>query len=131
MIDHMHRIDTMPSKVHFIYSSKVGKEHTAGQVLSLQRLVDISQTRGGQLELHLFFTGGSEVQYIQEAPYRGIAQSRRLKSNDLEPLLENVETNKSTICYVCGPPAMTDELVDFLQNQPGLEQARVLCEKWW
>lgn len=131
MIDHMHRINTMPPKVHFIYSSKVGEGYTDLQILSLRRLVDINRLRGGQLELRFFFTGSSEIPFSQDAPYKGLAQLRRLDPDDLKPLLQSTETNETTVCYVCGPPAMTDELVEFLQVQPGLEPARVLCEKWW
>ena len=36
-----------------------------------------------------------------------------------------------SVFYVCGPPDMTDELVDNLKQQPNVAEKRVLCEKWW
>jgi NAD(P)H-flavin reductase len=38
---------------------------------------------------------------------------------------------KSTVFYVCGPPDMTDEIVEFLKAQDAVDPDKVLCEKWW
>lgn len=38
---------------------------------------------------------------------------------------------KDTICYVCGPPKMTDELVDVARGLMGSEKDSVFFEKWW
>lgn len=37
----------------------------------------------------------------------------------------------SVVAYVCGPAGMTDEVVDVLSKAEGMEQGRVLCERWW
>ena len=62
----------------------------------------------------------------------------RIKETDLIRALDGQyevqEASKKrlrTACYVCGPPAMTDGFVAFLAQQPGMEEERVLCEKWW
>jgi hypothetical protein len=35
------------------------------------------------------------------------------------------------VVYVCGVPDMTNEFVDLLRKTEGMEEKRVLCEKWW
>lgn len=37
---------------------------------------------------------------------------------------------KDTVCYLCGPPKMTDEFVEVLRALLG-EKERVIFEKWW
>lgn len=34
-------------------------------------------------------------------------------------------------CYVCGPPAMTDAFVEYLQCLDGMDPRKVMFEKWW
>lgn len=38
---------------------------------------------------------------------------------------------EETVCYLCGPPWMTDELVGVLRGLLGDGQKRVFFEKWW
>ena len=40
-------------------------------------------------------------------------------------------TINNSVVYICGPPAMTDEIVRRLKEEEGMEERRVLCEKWW
>jgi hypothetical protein len=58
-------------------------------------------------------------------------KSRRIEYGDLLDCLGPEEEREKTVVYVCGPPAMTDEFVDVLWKAPGMENRRVLCEKWW
>lgn len=50
---------------------------------------------------------------------------------------EDVDSKKGangTVCYVCGPPAMTDEFVEVLERLlqvHGDSRKRVYYEKWW
>ena len=44
---------------------------------------------------------------------------------------EGGKGREGTVCYVCGPQKMTDEVVEFLGRQVGMAPGRVLCEKWW
>jgi hypothetical protein len=39
------------------------------------------------------------------------------------------EVENSTVCYICGPPAMTDSFVKVAEGIIGPE--RVFREKWW
>ncbi|CAK1354245.1 unnamed protein product [Cercospora beticola] len=65
---------------------------------------------------------------------------RRFKEEDLvravdgyrqESVFGLQHERSGTVCYVCGPPKMTDEVVDFLKGLEGMDERRVLCEKWW
>jgi ferredoxin-NADP reductase len=56
---------------------------------------------------------------------------RRIMHRDLETALGPENTRENTVVYVCGPPAMTDDFVAFLEKSPGMEEKRVLKEKWW
>lgn len=44
-------------------------------------------------------------------------------------------TPKGTVCYVCGPPPMADEIVrqlkELLHDEGEDKTQRVFCEKWW
>ena len=56
---------------------------------------------------------------------------RRFVKQDLEAALGPEVGRKNTVAYVCGPPAMTDWAVAVLERSEGMEEKRVLCEKWW
>ncbi|CRG92317.1 hypothetical protein PISL3812_09374 [Talaromyces islandicus] len=53
--------------------------------------------------------------------------SRRISRQDLGSAMAGAKD--STVCYVCGPPPMTDEFVGHLGSLIGAD--RVLYEKWW
>lgn len=55
------------------------------------------------------------------------AHGRRISKQDLDSAVAGA--GDSTVCYVCGPPPMTDEFVGHLGSLIGPD--RVLCEKWW
>lgn len=56
---------------------------------------------------------------------------RRITFSDLQEALGPVAGRRNTLAYVCGPPKMTDEFVDILSREDGMDSRRVLCEKWW
>ncbi|KAF2673388.1 hypothetical protein BT63DRAFT_410401 [Microthyrium microscopicum] len=133
MIRHLGLTDTMPPNVNFLYSVKAPPTiPDEGRVtaLFLDDLVDIARTSGsgkGKLRLKLF---SSNYKYAEALSQHGaIIAPRRIRHEDLLSALG--DKKESTVCYVCGPPDMTDQFVEFLQGQDGLEKEQVLCEKWW
>lgn len=131
MISHMHHANTMPSSVEFIYATKLAD----GQVLFADRLLHIASNRPEQLKLKFFLTkpGERDAEPFQDIRMAGLSVSpahRRLSSDDVLEALGDAQRDK-TVCYVCGPPQMTDELVELLREQDGMSADRVLCEKWW
>ena len=126
----MHATNTLPAKVEFLYSAKPGSKHPdPGKILFLSRLNSIAEQNPGTVELTFFLTGGGfkRMENPTEFPWH---HTRRIEKGDfLHALGTGNEARANTVCYVCGPPEMTDELVGFLGEQIGKE--RVFCEKWW
>jgi len=60
-----------------------------------------------------------------------LSKTGRISRQDIEEALGDVEDRRDTVCYVCGPRQMTDELVETVGKMEGMEAERVLCEKWW
>lgn len=131
MISHMHHTNALPPSVEFIYAAKL----TDGEILFVDRLLHMASSRTGQLKLKLFLTkpaeGGAEM--LQDSRLAGLSMSpahRRMEYNDVLEALGSSNREK-TVCFVCGPSKMTDEVVGFLRGQKGMSDDRVLCEKWW
>ena len=60
-----------------------------------------------------------------------LAWTHRIDETALSSAVGNQTMAQHSVFYVCGPPDMTDELVDHLKQQPNVMENRVLCEKWW
>ena len=86
--------------------------------------------------LRLFLTGTGETGSIEHGKLPNQTFARRITTTDLEDAVDGYQhsgqnSRSRTVCYVCGPPVMTDGFVDFLMQQTGMAKERVLCEKWW
>ena len=131
--------------VHFIYASKGPEDgHNLSEVLFLDRLQSLSENLEEigrrKFALDIFLTpfkrieiAFNEIDHLSGTCSRhGHFHHRRFTNEDLiKALGESEERRKGTVVYVCGPPAMTDEVVDFMSKQNGMSKERVLCEKWW
>lgn len=92
-----------------------------------------------QITLSLFLTGLKEPGDVKDARFPIRTFARRLSEDDILPALDgypqqstkDTSQRKGTVCYVCGPPDMTDSIVSLLSQQDGMSEERVLCEKWW
>ncbi|KAF2141996.1 uncharacterized protein K452DRAFT_249747 [Aplosporella prunicola CBS 121167] len=95
-----------------------------------------------EFRLKLFLTGQtSNVEQLNDGDSKPLRQQmereavdvafRRLTVNDALDVLGPEQNRAKTVCYVCGPPAMTDEYVKVLREQKGMDEGRVMCEKWW
>ena len=56
---------------------------------------------------------------------------RRFEYRELVNSLGPNHMRGTTVAYVCGPPSMTDDVVDVLQKAEEMKKENVLCEKWW
>jgi NAD(P)H-flavin reductase len=121
-----------PAPIHFLYSTKV-PEHidSLENILFLTRLLDLEaeavQLGGPQLNFQLFATGDN-VSGLLDKRY---VVHRRMEPEDVFLALGGLPERKSTVCYVCGPPSMTDEFISLLKRQDGVDNQKILCEKWW
>lgn len=131
IISHLHQTDTMPPLVEFIYATKF----TTGEILFADRLLHIASNRPQQVKLQFFLTGaeGISAKRFEDGRLANSAISPSYRRLDKKDVLDALRASKKeqTVCYVCGPPQMTDELVEFLRKQEGMSADRVLCEKWW
>ncbi|TGO18230.1 hypothetical protein BTUL_0011g00360 [Botrytis tulipae] len=130
-------------EVKFLYSTKVPAstpaedERREGEaeeaILFLDRLQEIFKKRE-QWDPQLFTTGSSHntIELSKTNATSNIeTHHRRISNNDIDLALGTVEERSRTIVYICGPPTMTDSMVSYVQNLPGMDPLRVLCEKWW
>jgi hypothetical protein len=148
MFSHLNNNDTAclsaGTEVHFLYSTRLppskdssNSQEALDQILFLPRLREIIHSHApcGRLNisLDLFLTNLSEYPDLQTTPPQDMKiHDRRVTSDDLKTAVigsSGDKTGSGTVCYVCGPPPMTDEFVDTLRGMIGEE--RVFCEKWW
>lgn len=154
---------TLPhqSNIHFLYSTRLSQvptthktassgtvETTLNQILFLPRLRQIAQSlsQSGRLRvsLDLFITNLSPrstehpVSALLESPPTDFGiHPRRMHKQDLRDAVSVSRLDRgkqSTVCYVCGPPNMTDEVVGVLNEMLGDDddaRSRILYEKWW
>ncbi|RAL17165.1 FAD-dependent oxidoreductase [Aspergillus homomorphus CBS 101889] len=140
-------------KIHFLYSTKLPEgatttaatsteslESVLGQILFLSRLRQIvsiqSQLRRLRITLDLFITNldDDKSSPLLKHPFDDMRiHGRRINPQDLRAATskDDGESEPSeTVCYVCGPPGMTDDMVKGLDGLLGSSE-RVFYEKWW
>ncbi|KAJ5732493.1 Riboflavin synthase-like beta-barrel [Penicillium malachiteum] len=135
-----------PLNIHFLYSSRVPQnkdtkstDFILDQILFLPRLRQIIRSQGSSSRLHLslslFLTNASEAGFSLESPADLTIYPRRIQDEDLRLAIEGHKGEldpQETVAYVCGPPAMTDQLVEQMQKILGEGGSqRVFFEKWW
>lgn len=154
MLSHLHQTD-LGLEVRLLYSTKVPSRTThPSEILFLPEMLHLfriprSETTRNRLEL--FFTGccdGSgmgtadddriypllaltlpKIDADTEVPVT--AWTHRIDAIALSSAVGNQEEAQSSLFYVCGPPDMTDAVVEWLKEQQDVVPERVLCERWW
>ncbi|KAJ9355760.1 hypothetical protein DTO027B9_3914 [Paecilomyces variotii] len=132
------------TEVHFLYSTRLPPSKSFSnfqaaldQILFLSRIREIihshAPSRRLRISLDLFLTNLNEYPDLQiSTPQDMEIHDRRITAEDLKTAVTGSsgdETGTGTVCYICGPPPMTDELADKLKGMVGSE--RVFYEKWW
>lgn len=136
--------------MRFIYSvrdpgdggGEGGRGEGLGKVLFLERLVGLFGTGKGKVkgELVVHLTsgerdGGKGEEEIAEMEVGKMGKirckQRRVSRQDVLDVLGPVEERHGTLCYICGVPTMTDELVEVAQQAEGMDRENVLFERWW
>ncbi|EME49579.1 hypothetical protein DOTSEDRAFT_68379 [Dothistroma septosporum NZE10] len=129
-----------PREIHFLYATKADSELDPQRILFLPRLMDlVAAVANPNITLSLFLSGTGDDGPIEHGKLPNRTFGRRLVERDLQNAISGYKQGVfgaehdrlGTLCYVCGPPRMTDEIVEFLRNEKGMSEARVLCEKWW
>ncbi|PYH91481.1 hypothetical protein BO71DRAFT_401351 [Aspergillus ellipticus CBS 707.79] len=135
-------------RIHVLYSTKLPpgttddgalSETTLEQVLFLSRLRQIirsqAQCRRLQISLELFITELRDTAspMLTDPPDNLTLHARRIGERDLRRVTGGPDGRvrpAETVCYVCGPQGMTDELVGSLEGFLGGRE-HVFYEKWW
>lgn len=119
--------------VSFMYASKFPASGNISDIVFLDRITRAFGEGKVKGEVKLFITAAGnalshqqETRYINGAPVE--IQSRRLTVADIMAAIGS-ENHEGTVVYVCGPPPMTDELVEKLATV--MDSRHVLTERWW
>lgn len=141
IFSHLTRSSSRPREIHFLYATKADSEPDPQKILFLPRLMDlVAMAADPNVTLSLFLTGtGCSEGRIEHGGLPNRTLGRRLAEEDVVRAIDGYKkqsgdiqsSRRRTLCYVCGPPRMTDEYVDVLKRQTGMADERVLCEKWW
>lgn len=99
-----------PERLHLLYSARTPLEFA--YLRELKRYA-----RDGRLALALTAT--------REVPPRWRGERGRITQERLAPMVETPET----LCFVCGPAAMVDDVPRMLRNL-GIDSARIRIEEW-
>ena len=136
ILGHLIRSTSRPKEIHFVYGTKAEAEMDPQRILFLTRLMDlVAAVADRNVTLNLYLTGTGDEGRIEHGRFPNRTYASRITQKDLVRAIDGYQDDHDgragTHCYVCGPPAMTDEFVEFLSQQKGIARERVLCEKWW
>ena len=132
ILSHLNHRQAFPSSTKLIYSCRTPKQDLK-EILFLDRLNKIFCRPTQDLRLYLTGDGRPEGNVELQGPEYPCVRlfRRRFLPDDLINCLPYPERRHATVVYVCGPPQMTDQVVEFLKGLEGMSEDRVLCEKWW
>ncbi|KAI4848229.1 hypothetical protein E4T44_04057 [Aureobasidium sp. EXF-8845] len=131
---HLMSLSKRPKKIRFVYGTRVEEgQIKASRILFLTRLMELVKKQGnGNVQLDLFLSATSQKDIDKATDLPEHVKLGRIGKDDLEAAIgKDRGVRQATLAYVCGPPAMTDQFVDFLSSRDGMDKRKVLCEKWW
>ncbi|KAK3178649.1 hypothetical protein OEA41_000786 [Lepraria neglecta] len=147
-LSHLHQNkQDCPPRLEFLYSARKGPSGNISSILFLDRLRSIfgpgfatlrnyklfvtnavtPKEASGEERLEAIRSFKGDMDYVGE----GNIERRRFEQQDLIDAIGPVENRGGVVAYVCGPPPMTDWAVSVLKGAEGMQEERVLCEKWW
>jgi NAD(P)H-flavin reductase len=134
MLSHMSSTSILPPAVDFLYSVNITSHQDNFQGLDLsrilfyERLQRIANENPHRVNVELYCTGKAPGTSGKDISFSNLREGR-ITQNHLMNVLGSDDENKleKTVCFVCGPPTMTDGIVAWFQRQG----VRIYCEKWW
>lgn len=154
MLSHLHEQNSQIETL-VLYSTKTpSKTTTPDQVLFLPELLDLFRKprhshATDRIELYLTGTwDGTQLNRMDVEPIQPllsltlpklstdtevpvVAWTHRIDDIALSSAVGKPDDASSSVFYVCGPPEMTDSIVEHLKKQKHVHPDWVLCEKWW
>lgn len=127
------------TEVRVMYGSKVPRGGV-GSIVFVDRIAGLFREGKVRGSVRLFATAEPAQQHLDELSGKGAletagveVQRRRMSVKDVEEAVTSGGREDSTLVYVCGPPAMTDEFAAKLISKDGMamDPTKVLTEKWW
>ncbi|KUI56782.1 Oxidoreductase NAD-binding domain-containing protein 1 [Cytospora mali] len=145
MVSHLAERADPRYTIDFLYSVRDPGDgnRNASDVLFLQRLANIFNGGNIKGKLRLFLTpsggsghgdGSGDAEGSDDEKVMGLDltyKRRRITTDDIASVIG--KDKNLAVVYICGPPTMTDGFVERLTSTKGLgmENHRVLYEKWW
>lgn len=134
MLSHMSSTSTFSPAVEFLYSVNIAslQDNFQGldpsKILFYERLQRIANENPDRVNVELHCTGKAPGASGKDIPFTNLREGR-ITQNHLMNVLGSDHENKldKTVCFVCGPPTMTDGVVAWFERQG----VRTYCEKWW
>ncbi|KAJ5496078.1 hypothetical protein N7539_001194 [Penicillium diatomitis] len=140
-----------PLHVHLLYSSRLPPGHTAAhkssespsiedlesQILFLPRIRSIirsqQQARRLRVSLDLFLTPASSSEQVSVESPADLTEDGTKGPFRAVHGQDGKRDSRESVAYVCGPPQMTDTMVEMLEIIMGAEggKSRIFYEKWW
>ncbi|PNP51464.1 hypothetical protein THARTR1_07904 [Trichoderma harzianum] len=117
--------------VRFIYASKLPRSGKLSDIVFLDRITTLFGEDKVKGEMKLYVTAAGNAMSQETTSINGARVEvlpRRLTMADVEAAIGDGQ-DQGTVVYVCGPPTMTDELVEKLAAI--VDPQRVLTERWW
>src|ERR1700753_483719 len=113
MLQDICQSNTSTPEIIFFYSTKASDARPLNMdgILFLPRLTELESIPEHRIALRLFITPSDAFAPSDVQGQFPKFHSRRLTNTDLAEAL--AKDGERTICYVCGPPIMTDEMVGF------------------
>ncbi|KAJ9618113.1 hypothetical protein H2203_009294, partial [Taxawa tesnikishii (nom. ined.)] len=133
MLSRMHATATLPEEVHFLFTAHVTSTQTVAHILGLGRLLAIRTACPDVIHLSLFFSGHPSRALMDMAVPRERFEPRRMLRGDVLDAfaIRNADAaiQSAAVCYICGPPQMTQYFMDVVREQVGTQADPVLYEK--
>lgn len=123
--------------IQLLYTTRFPKNGQLSSILFFDRIRQIFEEGSYNRNFTLFLTQCSDFEKNSLlGPATGAADRERIvcgrmNSRNILDAVGPVEHRRGTVVYVCGVPSMTDDFVSLLRGAEGMEEKRVLCEKWW
>lgn len=115
-------------RIHKLFEHNLPQRHHHYTLFCTDPFTLHDRTTTGEERLNVIRERHADMLYVGKSQS---VEFRRFERQDLETALGPVAERGKVVAYVCGPRAMTDWAVDVLRGSKGMEEKRVLCEKWW